>query len=172
MQFMITAMCRSGTKSIAQYLGCEHELDNMVQISSEDVQARFEAGGVNYGECSSLLRNVAPYIHDVKKVYIARHPHHIAISGKARGLDVESTVWGLLMLRRAIALDKEAPVFYFEDLVLDATPLAEYVGSDARGPLPKCNESAPGSKEGITLSEYEKNLLAPFLETRDFTYNV
>ena len=172
MKFLITAMGRSGTKSISEYLGCHHELDNMIQISSYDVQARFEACDADYGECSSLLRCVAPYIRDVKKVYIARHPHHIAISGKARGRDVESTVWGLLMLRRAIALDKEAPLFYFEDLILDATPLAEYVGSDARGPLPHCNESTSGSKEGITLSECDKKLLAPFLETRDFTYTV
>ena len=169
MQFLITAMGRSGTKSIAEYLGCPHELGNGLSslILTMD---RYRREGLDYGECSSYHRRIAPYCLGVRKAYIHRHPHHIALSGMARGHSVRETANGLAELYMSIDKDKEASVFYFEDLILDATPLARWAERRASGALPQCNESVPGSKEGITLSECDKNFLEPFLKTRDFTY--
>jgi len=170
MKYAITAMGRSGTKSISEYLGCCHELVNSIEIELLPTLKRFTEAPDGYGECSSYLRIMAPYLIGIKRAYIVRHPHNIAISAKALGHSVALTADGLACLYASISIDTHSPVFFFEYLIHDAELLAQYVGSQATGPLPHCNESVEGTKERVTLACSEKIMLSPFLRVRGHEY--
>jgi len=94
--FAISAMGRSGTTFLANLMNrslefeVHHELDDMTSLPSDaaQIQERF-AGGRNYGEVSSGLRFVLPFLDVNYKGVILRDPVDIFVSFCNRRNDSE-----------------------------------------------------------------------------------
>lgn len=102
MNFIITGMGRSGTKSLATYLSqnkegvpVHHEKDNTLLTTGEQAQAvsdRLKDGGP-CGEVSSYFRNVASLIKADTRAVVLRHPYRILLSAVNRSPTISPEMW-------------------------------------------------------------------------------
>jgi len=127
MNFAITGLGRSGTKSLAHALainsnGVEvhHELDTAVVKDPRTIKGRFKD---NYGEVSSYLRLCLLGLPVLKKAVIIRHPSDILVSVLSREGNERFNVEGWIseILKGLAALDsiinQGTHVIRFEQMV-------------------------------------------------------
>lgn len=171
MSFLLTGPGRTGTTSLAKYLGVPHELDPGVVRSCDPfmVSRRFRDGGPGYGEVSSLLRRVAPFLDVEKKGVLVRNPYEITISALVRWEKKRSTrtekVQAVLdaLLDTERLLDQGFQEFRFEEYTKDPDTIAKWAGVPAQGDLPWENATPDGEFE-FEFTQEEMDLLGVYAE--------
>ena len=152
MNFAIAGMGRSGTKSLAHVLReskeCAkvyHERDNEVITETEIFNDRAKSD--NYGEVSSYLRYVLPYIKADKKAVIIRNPYDIISSGIRRGGEESEILWkvGKGLVDVDYCIGAGAKIIVFEKMVSDEEyrqkEIYEYLGLTINTTFPHIDPS-------------------------------